>query len=148
MERDRMSATEFDVLFGSDDFTEVVETESVSDTEEIWLPLAGIEHDGYEVSSHGRVRHSKNRLIRKLTALKGGYEPYPAFSYRSQVTGKATAFCVHRAVAIAHLNGGRPIPVGYDVDHVDMDHDNNHVSNLRIIPMSENRSRNRKGLPA
>lgn len=52
-----------------------------------------------------------------------------------EVEGKRKFSKVHRIVWEVH-NG--PIPAGMEIDHIDMDKTNNHISNLRLVTHAEN----------
>ena len=45
---------------------------------------------------------------------------------------------IHRLNYI-HNNNGTPIPYGMEIDHIDQDKSNNHISNLRLSTVSQNR---------
>ena len=45
---------------------------------------------------------------------------------------------IHRLYYIHH-NNGTPIPYGMEIDHIDQDKSNNHISNLRLSTVSQNR---------
>ena len=45
---------------------------------------------------------------------------------------------IHRLNYIHH-NNGTPIPYGMEIDHIDQDKSNNHISNLRLSTVSQNR---------
>lgn len=91
---------------------------------EIWKKIPS--HPKYEASSFGRIRNAKNQKPLKIT-IKEGYEKVNINQY---------PYSVHRLVAasfipIENMNGN-------DVDHIDWDCLNNHVSNLRWLSRSEN----------
>lgn len=54
------------------------------------------------------------------------------------VAGERVNSPVHRLVASAWINGGRPLPKGFVVNHRDHDRFNNNASNLEIVTQSEN----------
>jgi hypothetical protein len=102
---------------------------------EEWREIPGLE--GYEVSSHGRVRSYRTRGSRPIRlgvsprALsiytgKGGYA--------SVQIGRSPRM-VHQLVALAFIG---PRPEGYEVDHIDGDRSNARAVNLRYLTRSEN----------
>lgn len=96
----------------------------------------------YEVSNYGRVRHARNKKIRKYFLAKApckskGWKPYCRVNIF--VKGKWHHVLVHRLVAYAFI----PLPddclfKNYQVDHINGDKMNNRVENLRWVTASEN----------
>ena len=70
---------------------------------------------------------STHKGIRAVSVLPSGYLTFKI----DNVT-----YYVHKYVW-EEANG--PTPVGYEVDHIDRDKTNNHLSNLRLATVSENR---------
>ena len=104
----------------------------MTDTPEIWLPMIG--HDGYEVSSLGRVAAIKGgeRFIRKPNAAT----PYLSISLKKRPQDKGqTSKNIHVAIAEAFL-GFRPD--GMVVRHVDGNRYNNAAENLCYGTPNEN----------
>ena len=122
--------------------------------EEVWKPIPGYE-GFYDVSNCGRVR-SKDRIV-EFTKSNGtavelncegtilspsysGQYKYPSVCLRR--AGNIETKYIHRLVAIVFL--GKPegdIGVGADawqVNHIDSDPENNHVSNLEWCKPQEN----------
>lgn len=88
----------------------------------------------YEVSEDGRiVRNVKSKHQLWMDKDRGGY-------YRVGVVlnGKQVHRFVHLLVAECWLG---PKPEGYECDHIDHDHKNNHYTNLRYVTKSENLAR-------
>ena len=77
-----------------------------------------------------------SRVGHKLTPIKVGCGDYRAFGLRDE-NGKHNVY-VHRLVATAFLPNPENLP---EVDHIDGDKTNNHVSNLEWVTKSENRRR-------
>lgn len=103
-------------------------------TEE-WRPVVGFEGI-YEVSSCGRIRRVANghgavagRMLSPNPNKKGYLR---ACLCRD---GKAKQGRVHTLVAEAFIG---PRPEGCEVDHIDGNRQNNHVSNLRWVTPKEN----------
>lgn len=82
---------------------------------EVWKPIRNF--DGYEVSSHGRVRSIHTGKIIKSSCNR-------RYHY---VTIKKKRIGVHRLVAMAFLPNPFNCPV---VNHIDENPSNNHVENL------------------
>lgn len=89
----------------------------------------------FEVSSDGQVRR-KGRPPSKLQPNPIGY----VYAYLGLMNGRQPKKLVHVLVAEAFL-GARPD--GHEVDHIDRNRANNRLSNLRWLPMKENRGRPR-----
>ena len=108
--------------------------------EEIWLPITGYE-GAYEVSSFGQVRSI--RLEKGNARLgcqrKGGIiKPNKAQKYLAVCISKdkvRLTKTVHRLVAIAFIPNPKCKP---QVNHIDGNKFNNHVSNLEWATPSEN----------
>lgn len=91
-------------------------------------PVPGFEKL-YEVSSHGRV--SNYRKVMKFYKINSGYLCVKL------TNGEAIkAFLVHRLVAAAFLPNPENKP---EVNHIDGDKTNNHVSNLEWVTSAENK---------
>lgn len=110
--------------------------------EEIWKPIKGYENL-YEVSNLGRVR-SLDRYIKgghNNLALKKGklLKTTPTNTNHLIVSlfknGIGVKHYVHRLVAQAFIPNPDNKP---DIDHIDTNPLNNHISNLRWVTESEN----------
>lgn len=99
------------------------------ETETIWKPVDGWP---YEVSNHGDVRNKQGRVLRPASNGIG----YLRLCLRDN--GRAKTLYVHRLVCQAFL--GSP-QCGLEVDHINHDRSDNRVSNLRWLPVRENRQR-------
>lgn len=108
---------------------------------EEWRPIPGWE-GLYEVSSHGRLRS----LERRVKHWHGKVQVYPALMRALSWNGRyfhvllsdrkrRKVQMVHQAVAAAFLG---PCPDGHQVNHIDADKRNNHVSNLEYVTPSGN----------
>lgn len=105
-------------------------------TAEEWRPVVGF--DGYEVSSHGRVRSLRNTrhtarsvpLILRATKNSNGY---PQVTLRRPPRQHNTP--LHRIVLEAFVG---PRPPGHVCAHHDGDKWNSRLSNLRWTTQSEN----------
>ena len=92
----------------------------------------------YEVSNTGKVRIAEtgSKVAQWDHQAKGGV--YKRVTLRDK--GKRKNFRVHRLVAMAFLPNPDYLP---EVDHLDHDTFNNHVSNLEWVRSSENLERRR-----
>lgn len=106
-----------------------------------WRNITIENYQHYEVSNTGLVKSPNYRMTGKPALLKGRvYEGYTAINFKSAGCKQRT-IQVHRLVALAFL-GDPPTP-DHQVDHIDHDRQNNHVSNLRWVTRQEN-CQNRK----
>ncbi len=96
---------------------------------EIWKPIKGFEKI-YFVSNLGRVRNSQDKVMKTYTN-NSGY-----FCIKLTVEKKATAFLVHRLVAINFIDNYDELP---EVNHIDEDKSNNALSNLEWCSSSYNK---------
>lgn len=108
---------------------------------EEWRPVVGFE-GYYEVSDQGRVRSITRRVPsgRGRTRIAAGRilspttgDPYRKVTFK--VGGQQTGRNVHRLVALAFLG---PCPDGMEVCHINGDHKDNRLSNLRYDTHSAN----------
>lgn len=111
---------------------------------ELWRPIPEWEH--YEVSTHGRIRNSRGRILKphthygndkRLPYLRVGLtKPNATISGTNLKIGTYRHnMRVHRAVALAFVPNPEDKP---EVDHIDADTKNNHVSNLDWVTSQEN----------
>ncbi len=105
---------------------------------EEWREIPG--REGYQVSSHGRVRsfHRREEGVILSQFWVGGKKKYLS----------CTLFCpikkmisVHSLVALAFIG---PRPEGLVVDHIDNDQSNNRADNLQYITSRENNLKDMK----
>lgn len=98
---------------------------------EQWKKIQGFEN--YSVSNLGEVRNDISGKKISISHDKGNYSMVYLFD-----NGKRKAFRVHQLVARMFI----PNPENYEtVDHIDTDHDNNRIDNLRWLPVGENSRR-------
>lgn len=88
---------------------------------------------GCYISEDGHIRSRKGGMMSKLES--NGYWLTMA-SYNK----KHYYFCEHRVVWVWH-NGA--IPKGKEVNHIDYNRSNNHISNLEVVTHSENMQHSR-----
>ena len=95
---------------------------------ENWVEID--DYPNYLVSDHGRVFGKRTNTLLKVRLDAYGY---PMVAIRNE-NGPKTAK-THRLVIEAFLES---IPMGFEVNHIDGDKTNNHLSNLEVITHSEN----------
>lgn len=95
---------------------------------ELWVKIRDI--PGYEVSSEGRIRNSKTGRIMKTSVNGRGYEQVCLRKNKIQINKR-----VHRLVADSFYDGDHN---GLDVNHIDGNKNNNHISNLEFCTRKEN----------
>lgn len=105
-------------------------------TDEKWKPVREFP-DHYEISTYGRVKRVKPYRSVKAGTLRKPQMigKYPG--YMLSISQQAFARMSHRLVADAFLG---PIPSGMQVNHMDGDKMNCHISNLEIVTNGENRA--------
>ena len=101
--------------------------------------ISGYENK-YAVSEDGKVfslDYKRTGAVRELSpgTVGGGY--YAVSLYKN---GKEKKFKVHRLVAQAFLQDWDP---DLEVDHIDRNRTNNHISNLRMLTRSQNMQNNK-----
>lgn len=101
----------------------------MSTDDEQWRPIPG--HDGYEASSHGRIRNATTgRPLRPQSSGRKGYHKVHL--------GRSCQRLVHVLVCLAWHG---PAPAGHTVDHIDWDRTHNVPANLRWLPAAVNSHR-------
>ena len=92
-----------------------------------WVKINGFD---YSVSNHGEIRNDKTNRILRQTVSTSGYLFVHLFK------GKKHMKYVHRLVGEAFIPNPDNLP---QIDHKDGNKQNNDVSNLRWVSISENR---------
>ena len=100
--------------------------------EEIWKPIKGAVK-GHEVSSLGRVRNRKGRLLKKPSYGHGTKDWYAHLNLN--INGITKSCYVHRLVAEAFLPNEENKP---DINHKNGVKSDNRVENLEWMTESEN----------
>ena len=95
---------------------------------EIWKKING--YDNYEISNYGNVKNIKTNLILKKRISKLGYVKYALCK-----NGKYKYLLSHRLVAKHFILNNENKP---EVNHKDLNKENNYVGNLEWSTKSEN----------
>lgn len=82
----------------------------------------------YEVSNYGRVRNIRGHIMKIQNIAR-----YKGLTLRKK--GERKTFLLHRLVAQYHIPNPNNLP---QVNHIDGDKTNNHISNLEWTTSSEN----------
>lgn len=104
-------------------------------TDEQWKPVREFP-DHYSISSHGRLMRTAEYRSVKYGRIRSPQRAGNYPGYWLSISGVTHVRMAHRLVADAFLG---PIPDGMQVNHMDGDKNNPHVSNLEIVTNSENR---------
>lgn len=96
---------------------------------EIWKPIEGFGH--WQVSNFGRIRSGKTGRVLKQGTTRLGYKHIVRI-----IDDRVKSVQVHRIVAIAFL--GHPCGNRNEINHIDGNKANNHVSNLEWVSRQEN----------
>jgi len=112
-----------------------MESKAANQEQEEWRPVAGAE-GWYEVSSFGRVKRVKSYRAKAGRILNGSFwgAGYRCVNLCMSTCRRVES--IHRLVAEAFI---APIPNGHEVNHKDGNKTNNHISNLEVITLQENR---------
>ncbi len=98
----------------------------------------------YQVSNLGRVKALKRKFstkeLIKYQKIRGRY-----YSIKLMMHGKTKYYYTHQLVAMTFLNH-IPKANGLVVDHIDNNPLNNSLSNLQVITIRENNSKDRVGV--
>lgn len=104
--------------------------------EEIWKPVLGYEGN-YEASNLGKIRNAKNKKILSISiSTKKQKDRFYRRQYISlSKHNKVKKYLLHKVVYEA-FNG--KIPKDLQIDHIDNNPENNNLSNLQLLTLSEN----------
>ena len=90
------------------------------------------DYKNYEIYSDGRIwSNSRNKFLKPQTT-KDGYQQVNLVDNE----GKIKRYTVHKIVYEAV--SGKPIPKGYEINHIDERKDNNAISNLELVTHKQN----------
>lgn len=90
------------------------------------------DYNNYEIYSDGRIwSNSRNKWMKPQTT-KDGYLQVNLVDNN----GKMKRYTVHKIVYEAV--SGKPIPEGYEINHIDERKDNNAISNLELVTHKQN----------
>lgn len=95
---------------------------------EFWLTIK--DFPDYEASNLGRIRNAKTGRIMRTNVNSSGYETVCLRKNKTQYTKR-----VHRLIADTFFDGNHDC---LDINHIDGDKLNNHISNLEVCTRSEN----------
>ena len=95
--------------------------------ETIWKDLIGYE-GRYKIGSNGEIMNKRGLLLKQSLDIDG-YKRITLYN------GNKKTYRVHRLV-VEHFIGS--IPCDKEVNHIDYDRTNNHISNLEIVSHLEN----------
>jgi hypothetical protein len=98
-------------------------------TREYWVVCK--EDERYMISTFGRVRGMRTDFLKPFYSKSNGCEN----KYASVKLGRYKDYRIHRLMG----NNFLPNPNNYpEIDHIDRNSQNNHISNLRWVSRSEN----------
>lgn len=84
----------------------------------------------YSISKHGVITNLKTGRVLKITRNQKGYCQVQISS-----NGYAKTITIHKLVYNTYVG---EVPNGYEINHIDGNKENNHVSNLETVTKKEN----------
>lgn len=103
---------------------------------ELWAAVPGL--PGVEASTAGRVRNATTRRLFTARTCSHGYLTVSITPSVARAAGTYRDQLVHRLVAATFLGPPPRDGRAWEVDHLDFDHANNAVTNLRWLPKDTN----------
>jgi hypothetical protein len=104
----------------------------------IWKPIKNYENL-YHVSNTGEIKNILTNKILKGYVRKGRSIPYRAVQLYNEK--ERSVFSIHTLV-FDTFNGFNRI--GYHIDHIDNDQENNHIDNLKLVNPRENYTKDKQ----
>lgn len=99
---------------------------------------------GYAVYQHGKRRPI---MLRKTNQYKYGRQKFHYYTYYAYTdeNGKYKQKAISLSALVYCFFNKKDIPAGYVIDHIDNDSFNNDLSNLQMISIGENATKDYKG---
>ncbi|WP_179880178.1 NUMOD4 motif-containing HNH endonuclease [Bacillus cereus] len=97
---------------------------------ERWVDVKGY-GENYEVSNTGLIRHKATQKIKKKQTNQDGYHRLNLWNKKEK---RSISCLVHRLVYESFLEDAK----GFEINHIDGDKTNNHISNLEKVTRSSN----------
>ena len=93
------------------------------------------EYVGYPLQKNGKTYKQVRKVDEKWYPIKPLIMSHGYYRISISINNKVKSYYLHRLVAECYLG---ECLVGYEVDHIDGDKSNNHISNLQYLTKSEN----------
>ena len=100
------------------------------------------EYISFPLQRNGKRYKQVRQVNEKWYPIKPLVMPHGYYKISISINNKVTTYYLHRLVAECYLG---PCPKNKEVDHIDGDKANNHISNLQYLTKQENLSK-REGI--